>query len=384
MTHRVCVVTGTRAEYGLLRYLMEELRAMDGVQLQVLATGAHLSPEFGLTYRAIEADGFTIDERVEMLLSSDTAVGVAKSMGLGVIGFADAFARLAPDMIVVLGDRFEMLAAAQTAMVLQIPIAHLGGGDIGAGTYDNVIRPCLTKMASLHFVTHAEARQRVVQLGEDPERVFCFGATNVDAIMRAKLLSRDELAASLEVPLEETILAVTFHPLTMDDASSVEQLHALLHAIAALRHSRRATVVFTMANADNGGRAINQTLANWVAENPGCHLFASLGQTRYLSLLKQASAVIGNSSSGIYEAPYLSTPTVDIGSRQRGRAAPVSVFRCEPTESAIRIAIDKALGFEFRDVEMVYGDGNASPRIASTIREHLAQPNRAIKTTGVA
>lgn len=380
MTKRICVVTGTRAEYGLLRWVMHGVRETPGLALQVIATGAHLSPEFGLTYRAIEADGFIIDARVEMLLSSDTPVGTVKSIGLGVIGFADALAGLAPDMLIVQGDRFEMLAAAETAMVMQIPVAHLGGGDIGSGTYDNVIRHCITKIASLHFVTHEEARSRVLQLGEDPEKVFCFGATGVDGILRTRLVPRAVLANELGVELDPTILLVTFHPLTMDDSSGAPELEQLLTALSAVRADRTCSVVFTRANADNGGRELNRMVEDYVQRNPGCHLFDSLGQRNYLSLMKEASLVVGNSSSGIYEAPYLQTPTVDIGSRQRGRAAPRSVIRCDPTASSIRAAIAQGLAFQFRDVPMIYGEGNAAPRIVQTIRDYAGVAGLAHKT----
>lgn len=380
MSRKICVVTGTRAEYGLLYWLMKEIQGDPDLQLQLVATGMHLSPEFGLTYRSIEADGFSIDAKVEMLLSSDTPVGVAKSIGLGVIGFADTLKRLAPDMLVVLGDRFEILAAAQAAMVLQIPLAHLGGGDTGMGTYDNIIRHCITKMASLHFVTHNDARRRVIQLGENPDRVFSFGATSVDNIVKMRLLSRTELEQELGIVLEKLIFLVTFHPLTMDDSTGETQLLALLNALDDFRDEKTCSVIFTKSNADNGGRALNQILDAYVKRNSNCYLFDSLGQTRYLSMMKQASVVIGNSSSGIYEAPYLRTPTVDIGSRQRGRAASSSVIRCEAEESSIREGISKALAFKFQNVVMIYGDGNASCRILEKIREHIDTPGLAVKS----
>ncbi len=380
MSRRICVVTGSRAEYGLLYWLMKAIQGDSDLQLQVVATGMHLAPEFGLTYKAIETDGFTIDAKVEMLLSSDTPVGVAKSIGLGVMGIADALDRLAPDMVVVLGDRFEILAAAQAAMVLQIPVAHLGGGDTGSGTYDNIIRHCVTKMASVHFVTHDEARHRVIQLGEDPDRVFCFGAISVENIVKLRLLSREALEQELGIAFEPIIVLVTFHPLTMDECSAETQLKALLKALDGFRREKHCSVIFTKSNADNGGRALNQILEDYVRRNSNSYLFDSLGQTRYLSLMKQASAVLGNSSSGIYEAPYLQTPTVDIGSRQRGRAAPSSVIRCEAEESSIRDAIRVALAFDFQGVAMIYGDGNASSRILWKIKELANAPRLAIKT----
>ena len=374
------MVTGSRADYGLLYWLMKEIQADPELELQVIATGMHLSPEFGLTYKAIESDGFVIDARVEMLLSSDTAVGIAKSIGLGVSGFGETLSRLSPDMVVVLGDRYEIFSAAQAAMILQIPLAHLAGGDHGAGTYDNNIRHCVTKMANLHFVTHDLARRRVIQLGEDPDHVFCFGATSVDNIVRMRLLSREELANELGISLGERIYLVTFHPLTMHEESGLDQMKALLGALDSICGDQGVSVIFTKPNADNGGRAIIGLLDDFVSRRSNCYLFDSLGQKRFLSAMKVASLVLGNSSSGIYEAPYLKTPTVDVGGRQRGRVAPVSVFRCEAEESAILAAIHEAMSFKFRDVEMVYGDGNASEKIVAKMKEFAGRPGLAIKS----
>lgn len=377
---KICVITGSRAEYGLLRWVMQGIKDDPELELKVIATGMHLSPEFGLTYQAIEQDGFRIDRKVEMLTSSDTAVGIAKSMGLGLIGFADALHEVQPDLIVVLGDRFEIFVAAQTAMALQIPVAHLAGGDNGSGTFDNIIRHCITKIASLHFVTHEEARRRVIQLGEAPERVFCFGATSAENIVRATLLSREELEIELEIKLEKMVFLVTFHPLTMDQSSAEDELLCLMNVLESFQRDNGATVIFTKSNADNGGRAINAILEKFVEQNKNSHLFDSLGQLRYLSMMKQASVVIGNSSSGIYEAPYLQTPTVDIGSRQRGRLAPASVLRCDANEESIRKAINAALSFKFSGVEMLYGEGNSSERIVEKLKEMVDVANLSIKT----
>ncbi len=376
---KVCIVTGSRAEYGLLYWLMKGIQTDSDLQLQIIATGMHLSPEFGLTYKLIEADGFTIDSKVEMLLSSDTPVGVAKSIGLGVASLAEAMERLAPNIVVVLGDRFEIFAVAQAAMVLQIPLAHLAGGDNGLGTYDNIIRHCITKMACLHFVTHEDARRRVIQLGEPPSRVFCFGATSVENIFKMPLLTKDALGNELGVAFEKVIFLVTFHPLTMDEFSAESQLQALLSALDGFIREKNCSVIFTKSNADNGGRMLNHILEAYVKCNSNCHLFDSLGQMRYLSMIKHASVVLGNSSSGIYEAPYLQTPTVDIGSRQRGRAAPTSVIRCEADENTIREAILAALAFEFNDVVMIYGDGNTSIKILGKIKEFIDFPGLVIK-----
>ena len=380
MSRRICVITGSRAEYGLLYPLMKEMRSDPDLVLQVVATGMHLAPEFGLTYRDIEADGLLIDAKVENLVSSDTALGVTKSIGLGIIGLAEALVRLAPHMVVVLGDRFEILAAAQATMILQIPLVHLGGGDGGSGTYDNIIRHCITKIASLHFVTHEKARRRVVQLGENPARVFCYGATSVDTITQVQLLSRAALEESLGIELKPRFLLVAFHPLTMDEASGKDQLCALLNSLDLFRREWSCSVVITKANADNGGRSINAMLAQYVAQRSHCHLFDSLGHVRYLSMMKHAAVVVGNSSSGIYEAPYLRTPTVDIGSRQRSREAPASVIRAEADEGAIHAAITHALTLSFDGVEMIYGAGDASHRILRKMKEFIDTPGLATKT----
>lgn len=379
MSHKICIVTGSRAEYGLLFWLMKGIQSDTDLQLQVIATGMHLSPEFGLTYKLIEEDGFTIDSKVEMLLSSDTPVGVAKSIGLGVASLAEVMERLAPNMVVVLGDRFEIFAASQAAMVLQIPLVHLAGGDNGLGTYDNIIRHCITKMACLHFVTHEDAHRRVIQLGELPSRVFCFGATSVENIIKVPLFSKNVLERELGLAFEKVIFLVTFHPLTMDEFSAEVQLQALLNALDGFLREKNCSVIFTKSNADNGGRVLNHILEEYVKRNSNCHLFDSLGQMRYLSLMKHASAVLGNSSSGIYEAPYLQTPTVDIGSRQRGRAAPTSVIRCEADEISIREAILAAMAFEFNDVSMIYGEGNTSRKILEKIKEFIDFPGLTIK-----
>lgn len=379
MKKKICIVTGSRAEYDLLYRLMKEIQSDPDLCLQIIATGMHLSPEFGLTYKLIEADGFEIDFKVEMIISSDTPVGVAKSIGIGTAGIAEAIHNLAPNMVVMLGDRFEIFSAAQAAMVLQIPLAHLAGGDKGSGTYDNIIRDCITKMACLHFVTHEDARDRVIALGESPEQVFCFGATAVENILNIPILSRVELEHQLGIQFEKHIFLVTFHPLTMDESSSENQLQVLLSVMDECLADNSCTIIFTKSNADNGGRRLNQILAEYVKHRPKCHLFDSLGQIRYLSLMKSASLVIGNSSSGIYEAPYLGVPTVDIGSRQRGRSASLSVFRCEADRDSIRREILRALDFKFENIEMIYGDGNVSKNIIRKIKEFINVPGLAIK-----
>lgn len=367
MKRKICVVTGTRAEYGLLYWLMKEIQEDPDLELQIIATGMHLSPEFGLTYKQIEDDGFTINEKVEMLLSSDTSVAVAKSVGLGTISFADSLTRLNPDLIIILGDRFEALSAAQTALILKIPIAHIHGGEITEGAYDDAIRHAITKMSYLHFVTTEEYRKRVIRMGEHPDRVFNVGALGVENILRMKLLSKEDLEKELNISLKEPVFLVTHHPVTLSD-NPIEGIEELLKA---LEYFHNATIIFTKANADNSGRKINQLISEFTEKNPRKRkLFDSLGQKKYLSLMKYADAVIGNSSSGLFEAPYLETPTVNIGSRQKGRIRPKSVFDCQPSVDDIIYSISKALDFKFVRSEnyKLFGEGNTSKKIKSIIK----------------
>jgi UDP-N-acetylglucosamine 2-epimerase (non-hydrolysing)/GDP/UDP-N,N'-diacetylbacillosamine 2-epimerase (hydrolysing) len=364
---KICVVTGTRAEYGLLYWLMREINSDQAMSLQIIATGTHLSPEFGLTYKVIEQDGFTIDAKVEMLLSSDTGVGVAKSIGLGVIGFADALDRLKPDLLVLLGDRYEILAAAQAAMAMRVPIAHIAGGDSTEGAIDDAIRHCLTKIAHLHFVTNKLSCQRVIQLGEDPGRVFCVGSTGIDYIKRARLLTRDELAGELNFRFREKNILITFHPVTLESGSAGKQCEQLLAALDLL--GNYAGLIFTMPNSDMESRVISELIQEYCHNHHNAKYFISLGQPRYLSLLAQVDAVVGNSSSGIYEAPSFGKPTVNIGNRQKGRAQALSVINCEPTAAAIYDSIGQALQMDCGNVVNPYGDGTASAQIASILRD---------------
>lgn len=363
---KICIITGTRAEYGLLYWLMKEIVADADLHLQVVATGMHLSPEFGLTYQQIEADGLTIDAKVEMLLSSDSPVGIAKSMGLGVIGFADALDRLKPDMLVVLGDRFEILAAAQVAMVARIPIAHIHGGEATEGLVDEAIRHAVTKMAHLHFTAAEPYRKRVIQLGESPARVFNTGAIGLDNLTRLCLLNRSDLENALDFKLNPApVILCTYHPVTLNEDDAGYSLRELFKALDRLLDAR---VVFTKGNADTGGRVINQMIDDYASKNPGrVAAFTSLGQVRYLSLLREADLVLGNSSSGIIEAPTARTPTVNIGDRQRGRLKAPSIIDCAESADAITVAIEKALSPEFQKVategKTFYGEGGVSKRI---------------------
>jgi UDP-N-acetylglucosamine 2-epimerase (non-hydrolysing)/GDP/UDP-N,N'-diacetylbacillosamine 2-epimerase (hydrolysing) len=363
---RVCVVTGGRADYGLLRWVMTEIDADPTLALQVVVTGMHLSPEFGLSYREVEADGFVITARVEMLLSSDTPVGVGKSIGLGVIGFAEALAALRPDVLLVLGDRFEILAAVQAALVARIPVAHIAGGDTTEGAFDESIRHAITKMAHLHFVTNEMSARRVRQLGENPAHVFTVGSPGIDGIRRLSLLDRRALEAALGYRFQRSNLLVTFHPVTLDARSSESQVRRLLAALDRLGDD--VGVVFTLPNADPDGRAVAALIEDYVARRPHARAFASLGQERYLSLMAQTDAVVGNSSSGLYEAPTIGTPTVNIGDRQRGRLQASSVVNCEPEENAIVSAIGKALALDTKGVVNPYGDGYSAARIRDGLK----------------
>lgn len=363
---RVCVVTGGRADYGLLRWVMREIDDDPALALQVVVTGMHLSPEFGLSYREVEADGFAIDARVEMLLSSDTPVGVGKSIGLGVIGFAEVLDALRPDLLLVLGDRFEILAAVQAALVARIPVAHIAGGDTTEGAFDESIRHAITKMSHLHFVTNDVAERRVRRLGENPAHVFNVGSPGIDGIRRLTLLDRQSLEASLGYRFQRTNLLVTFHPATLDARSSESQVRSLFAALDRLGDD--VGVVFTLPNADPEGRVMARLIDDYVARRPRASAFASLGQQRYLSLMAQVDAVVGNSSSGLYEAPTMGTPTVNIGDRQRGRVQARSVVNCEPDEDAIVRAIETAFALDTTGVVNPYGDGFSAARIRDCLK----------------
>ena len=329
---KICVVTGTRAEYGLLRWVIDGIAKSPVLELQLIATGMHLSPEFGLTVQEIEADGHRIDRKVEMLLSSDTPVGITKSMGLGMIGFADALAELQPDLLLVLGDRFEIFAAASAALIARIPIAHIHGGELTAGAFDDAIRHSITKMAHLHFVAAEEYRQRVIQMGEHPDRVFLVGGLGVDAIKRLKLLTREELEDSLDFKLGPRNLLITFHPVTLEHNTSAHQMGELLAALDELEDTH---LIFTMPNADTDGRLLIRMIQEFCAARPHAKAFTSLGQLRYFSCIQHVDGVVGNSSSGILEVPSFMKLTVNIGDRQKGRLQGSSIINCEPTKKDI-------------------------------------------------
>lgn len=363
---KICVVTGTRAEYGLLFWLMKEIQADPDLDLQIVATGMHLSPEFGLTYKTIEEDGFVINERVEMLLSSDTPVGITKSIGLGVIGFADVLARLNPEILVLLGDRFEILAAAQAAMIARIPIAHLFGGDTTEGAFDEAIRHAITKMAHVHFVSHESAARRVRQLGENPQQVHLVGSTGIDQIKRLRLLDKSELETELNFHFRKRNLLVTFHPATLDSEKPEVQFGELLAALDRLGPD--LGVIFTKPNADTSGRFLIKMIDEFCQMRTHAKAFTSLGQLRFLSVMAQVDAVVGNSSSGLYEAPSFKVPTVNIGDRQKGRLQAESVINCAVERGAIESGIRQAFDLSCDQVVNPYGDGHSSEKIAKILK----------------
>lgn len=370
MTRKICVITGTRAEYGLLRWVMQGIKDDPDLILQVIATGMHLSPEFGLTYREIEKDGFQIDRKVEMLTSSDTPVGIAKSMGLGLIGFADALNELKPDLIVVLGDRFEIFAAVSAALVARIPVAHLHGGETTEGAFDEALRHSITKMSHLHFVAADEYRQRVIQLGEQPEHVFLVGGLGVDNIKRLKLLDRAALEASLDFKLGKKNLLITFHPVTLEMSTAENQMAELLAALSTLVDTQ---LIFTMPNADTDGRALIKMVEQFVAQHPNARAYTSLGQLRYLSCIAQMDGVVGNSSSGLAEVPSFKKGTINVGDRQRGRLQAASVINCEPVRQGIEAALAELYAADFQArlslVRNPYGEGGASEEVVKTIKD---------------
>lgn len=371
MNRKICIITGTRAEYGLLRWVMQCIKDDAELTLQIIVTGMHLSPEFGLTYKAIEQDGFQIDRMVEMLMSSDTSVGIAKSMGLGMIGFADAFHDLQPDLIVVLGDRFEIFSAVSASLVARIPVAHIHGGETTEGAFDEALRHSITKMSHLHFVAAEPYRQRVIQMGEQPDRVFLVGGLGVDNIKRLQLLDRPALEALLDFKLGHKSLLITFHPVTLENATAEKQMEELLVALANLKDTQ---LIFTLPNADTDGRVLIKMVQNFVAEHTNARAYDSLGQLRYLSCLSQVDGVVGNSSSGLTEVPSFMKGTINIGDRQRGRLQADSVINCKPTHSSILKALRLLYSDDFQmrlhKVINPYGEGGASSKIVNILKHY--------------
>ena len=369
MKRKICVVTGTRAEYGLLYWLMKEIEADKELQLQLIVTGMHLSPEFGLTYKEIEKE-FKIDKKIEMLLSSDTAVGISKSMGLAQISFSESFEELKPDILVVLGDRYEIFSAVSTAMIAKIPIAHLHGGETTEGAFDESIRHSITKMSHLHFTATEEYKNRVIQLGEHSNTVFNVGGMGIENIKRLKLLSREEFEKSIDFRLNKKNILVTFHPVTLENLTAKEQFQELLDAIDELEDTN---IIFTKANSDTDGRVINQMIDEYVAKNSHKSIgFSSLGQLRYLSALKFVDSVVGNSSSGLLEAPSFKIGTINIGDRQKGRIKAESVIDCEAKKVEISKAFGEIYSKEFQEklknVESPYGENCPSNQIVEVLK----------------
>jgi GDP/UDP-N,N'-diacetylbacillosamine 2-epimerase (hydrolysing) len=367
---KVCVVTGTRAEYGLLYWAMKEMQSDPLIDLKICVTGMHLSPEFGLTYQQILKDGFSIDEKIETLLSSDTSVGISKSIGLGIISFSEAFDRLKPDLILILGDRFEILAASIAAMISKIPIAHCHGGEATEGLIDEAIRHSITKMSQIHFTSTEAYRKRVIQLGEQPDNVFNVGALGIENINRLNLLTKEAFEKSIDFKLGETNFLVTFHPVTLDNSTAESQFKELLKALNCISNAK---IIFTKPNADTDGRVIINMIDEFVAKFPEKSVsFTSMGQLRYLSAIKFMDAVIGNSSSGLIEVPSFNVPTINIGDRQQGRVKAASVLDCDASVIEIEKSIKIAMSTDFKEKIKLstnpYGTKNASAEIIRIIK----------------
>ena len=362
---KICVATGTRAEYGLLKPLIDKIKENSSYTLQILITGAHLSPEFGLTVTQVLADGYDTVEKVEMLLSSDTATGIVKSMGLGMIGYADALERLKPDLLVILGDRYEMLAVASSALIFKIPIAHLHGGEITEGAYDDSIRHAITKMSSIHFASTEEHKNRIIQLGENPNVVYNVGAIGLDNIHSLNLLTKQEIETAFDFKFQRYQYLITSPPETLSNHSASDQFRELL---TALDQQKESLLIFTKANADTDGRVINTMIGQYVQENPDKAVaFSSMGIINYLSTMNHCTAVVGNSSSGIIEAPSFSKPTINIGNRQKGRMQATSVLNVNVNEPAILAALEKVKQRKNEDITNPYGTGNTAIKILAAL-----------------
>ena len=368
---KICLITGSRADYGLLYGLMRSIDKDKDFLLQIIATGMHLSPEFGLTYREIEKDGFQINKKVEMLLSADTPSSISKSTGLGLIGFSDAFEDLNPDMAILLGDRFEILSAALALTFAKIPFAHLHGGESTEGALDESIRHSITKMAWWHFVAADEYKKRVIQLGENPKKVFNVGGLGVDVIKRTKLLSKSELEEKTAIRFAKKNLLITFHPVTLDSNTSQKHFKSIISVLNDLKDS---LLIFTMPNADSQGIIIKKIINDFVSTHSKNSIaFETMGNLNYLSTLQYVDAVVGNSSSGLTEAPTFKIGTINIGDRQKGRLKSKSVIDCNPNKESIVKAIETLYSKDFKkgllDVKNPYGDGFATEKIISILKK---------------
>ena len=373
---KICVITGTRAEFGLLRPLITLIAKDEELQLQLIATGMHLSSEFGYTLDEIIAAGFVVDKKVECLLSSDSSVGISKSMALAISGFADALETLQPDLVVVLGDRTEILGAVIAAGMANIPIAHLHGGETTEGAYDEAIRHSITKFSHLHFTSTEAYRKRVIQLGEQPEMVFNVGAIGLDAVKKLKLLNKEEFEKSIGFKLKKRNVLITYHPVTLEKEAPIQTFENILQALDQLSETG---LIFTHANSDKNGRVINKMITEYVdIHKEKAVAFKSLGQLRYLSALQFVDFVIGNSSSGILEVPAFYIPTINIGDRQKGRICNESVINSNNSLEDIEKSITFALNKQFRETiqqqEMLYGNGTAAEKILKVIKEHPVIP----------
>lgn len=367
---KVCIITGTRAEYGLLYWLLKEVEADKNLELQLIATGMHLSPEFGLTYKEIEKD-FKIDKKIEIILSSDTFVGITKSMGLAQISFAEAYEELKPDIIVILGDRYEIFSAVSAAMIATIPVAHLHGGETTEGLIDEAMRHSITKMSQIHFTATKEYMNRVIQLGENPNRVFNVGGMGIENIKKYKLLTRNQFENEIKFKLNIKNILVTFHPVTLENKTSEEQFQELLNAIDELNNT---SIIFTKSNSDTNGRVINQMIDQYVSNNhEKSFATTSLGQIRYLSALQYMDGIVGNSSSGLLEAPSFKIGTINIGERQNGRIKADSIIDCFPDKRNIKRAFKKLYSEKFqtllKDIKNPYGNTNASKKIVKILKD---------------
>tara|TARA_B100000963_G_scaffold349859_1_gene359382 strand:- start:1527 stop:2690 length:1164 start_codon:yes stop_codon:yes gene_type:complete len=366
---KICVITGTRAEYGLLYWLLKEIDSSEELELQLIATGMHLSPEFGLTYKEIEKD-FSIDKKIEMQLSSDLDVDISKSMGYAQASFTEAFNELKPDIIVVLGDRYEIFSAVVSAMMLRIPIAHIHGGESTLGVIDEAIRHSITKMSHIHFTANDEYKNRIIQLGEQPDRVFNVGGLGIENISRLDLLDRKAFEESINFKLNKKNILVTFHPVTLENNTAKLHFKELLDAIDELADTN---IIITKANSDSGGRLINSMIDDYVDRNCLKSVgFTSLGQLRYLSAMNHVDAVVGNSSSGIIETPSFKIGTINIGDRQKGRIKADSIIDCSPNKKSIRKAFKILYSEEFqsklKNTESPYGSGSASNEILKVLK----------------
>lgn len=373
---KIAVFTGSRAEYGLLFQLMKRIQSSQSLDLQIIASGMHLSPEFGLTYEQIEKDGFSIDKKVEMLLSSDTSLGVVKSMGLGLISYGEALEELKPDMLVILGDRYEAFAMASACLILKVPVVHLHGGEITQGAFDESIRHAITKISSLHFTSTEQYKKRVIQLGERPERVFNVGGLGIENIKQLELLNKKDFEKSIDFELGQRNLLVTYHPVTLEENGALQEFDYLLQALNQLEATK---IIFTMPNSDNNSRAIIQIIENYVNSNKdkAC-CFTSLGQLRYLSALKHVTAVAGNSSSGVIEVPSFEIGTLDIGDRQKGRIKGESVVECLPTLDSISDGLNEVLSSNYKGIVNPYDAGiDASKVIVDELTK--AEPSSLIR-----